>query len=111
MEIALRKLRKEKGYSVSDMASRFDVSDSTYRKWELGTNDMSITTACSLADFFGVTLDVLAGRSTTDLTSDEQYVVDAMRSTDNRGRETIVAVATTQAGDARQSPLGKEAIA
>ena len=99
MEIALRKLRNAKGYSVSDMASRFDVSDSTYRKWELGTNDMSITTACLLADFFGVTLDVLVGRSKSKLTSDEQYVVDVMRSTDGRGRAAIMAIAESQRGD------------
>lgn len=100
MDSVLRMLRKAKGHSVVEMANFFGVNDSTYRKWELGSSNMSFTTACDLADFFGVTLDELAGRTVPVLEEDEKEVLDCYRSTDSRGKAAIMAIAQSQRGAA-----------
>ena len=43
-----------------------DMTDRNYQRFEYGKINVSATTLCFLADFFGVTTDYLLGRSETD---------------------------------------------
>ena len=59
----IRALRAVKGISQRDMAREIPVSEETISGWERGRNLPTIDTAAIVADFFGVSLDWLAGRA------------------------------------------------
>ncbi|WP_300138258.1 helix-turn-helix transcriptional regulator [uncultured Oscillibacter sp.] len=56
-------LRQEKGLHQKDMAAHLDVTLRHYQRMEHGDVNLSATTLCGLADYFGVTTDYLLGRS------------------------------------------------
>lgn len=59
----LRELRDKRGLSQQAVADFCQLSKSTVANYERGRRTPSITDAVILADFFGVSLDYLAGRS------------------------------------------------
>ena len=59
----LKELRLKKGVLQSDVAAYIGVNNSTYAYYERGTHNPTPETLCKLADFFGVTVDELLGRS------------------------------------------------
>ena len=56
-------LRTEKGLTQLDVAKKVNKGDSTVRMWELGRSEPDNETLIILADFFGVSVDYLLGRS------------------------------------------------
>ena len=56
-------LRKEKGVSQIAFAKEIGVSLRAYQDYEYGVREPQISIFCRIADFYGVTLDYLAGRS------------------------------------------------
>ena len=56
-------LRKQRNISQSAFAKQIGVSFRTYQDYEYGNYEPKLSTAVRLADFFGVSLDYLAGRS------------------------------------------------
>jgi len=56
-------LRREKGWSQTDLASKSKVSREMIGKYERGEAVPSIEAAKKIADAFGVTLDYLAGEA------------------------------------------------
>ena len=50
-------LRKAKGLTQQELAERFDYSDKTVSKWELGQAIPSLEVLKQLGDYFGVTVD------------------------------------------------------
>lgn len=56
-------LRREKGWSQTDLASKSKVSREMIGKYERGEAVLSIEAAKKIADAFGVTLDYLAGEA------------------------------------------------
>ena len=61
----LRQCRKEKGLKQQELADELGIIYRTYRRYEAGETEPDISTAVKLADFFGVSLDYLSGRSET----------------------------------------------
>lgn len=59
----LRTCRKEKGLVQEDAAHLLGFRYSTYRRYEQGGTEPDISEAARIADFFGVSLDYLAGRT------------------------------------------------
>ena len=59
----LKELRLKKGVLQSEVAAYIGVNNSTYAYYERGTHNPTPETLCKLADFFGVTIDELLGRS------------------------------------------------
>ena len=59
----LKELRLKKGVLQSDVAEYIGVNNSTYAYYERGTHNPTPETLCKLADFFGVTVDELLGRT------------------------------------------------
>ena len=59
----LRQLRNEKKVSQVALAKEVGVSPRVYQDYEYGKREAQMTTLVKMADFFGVSLDYLAGRS------------------------------------------------
>ena len=55
----LQKLRKERGWSQEELASRIAVSRQAVSKWELGTAVPDTDNIVQLSKLFGVTTDYL----------------------------------------------------
>ena len=58
----LKACRKNRHLSQEVVAVYCGVSYSTYRRYEIGEREPTLSTLCTFADYFGVTLDQLAGR-------------------------------------------------
>lgn len=59
----LKELRKARGLLQRDIAKHLQVAVSTYSYWEQGTYEPDTQALNELADFFGVTVDYLLGRT------------------------------------------------
>lgn len=57
----LRALRQERGLGQVKLAKEFDVGKSVISLWELGKCEPTLSKLIAIAEFFGVTLDYLAG--------------------------------------------------
>ena len=66
-ENRLYELRKQKGLSQEELASRLDVTRQTVSKWELGETAPDIKQAQVLSQVFGVSLDELTGNDTKEV--------------------------------------------
>lgn len=102
--LQLRNIRKSRKMSAQQLADALGIARSTLYGWENGDSQILVTDACRICDVLGCTLDQLAGRDSDAMTMDEQRVVDAMRSTDERGRSMILAVAAATRGDSAVLP-------
>ena len=57
-------LRKERNLNQEDLLEEFDISIRTYRRYETGVSEKIIlSTLRKMADFYGVSVDYLIGRS------------------------------------------------
>ena len=61
MSNRLKKLRKEKGLTQSDLAKVLNTNQSQYGKYENGKTNLSIENAKILAEYFGVSIPYLLG--------------------------------------------------
>ncbi|GHU60104.1 hypothetical protein AGMMS49975_28770 [Clostridia bacterium] len=59
----LKELRKSKNVTQKQTAEEIDIAERQYQKYELGENKPSYDVLIALADYFGVSLDYLVGRS------------------------------------------------
>lgn len=59
----IRQLREEKGMTQQDLAAQVGVSQTAVCNWESGKAKPELPKAVRLADLFGVTLDVIYGRT------------------------------------------------
>ncbi|MBQ8851552.1 MAG: helix-turn-helix transcriptional regulator [Oscillibacter sp.] len=61
----LQELKVSRGVMQKDVAAAIDVPLRTYQRYEYGEREPQLSTLVKMADFYGVTLDYLAGRSDT----------------------------------------------
>lgn len=61
----LKEARKESGLSQEDASRQLDIRYSTYRRYETGVTEPTVSIAARMADLFAVSLDYLAGRADT----------------------------------------------
>ena len=61
----IRKLRTDMGYTQKQIAEVLGVSQNTYSQYEIGILNYPVDALVKLADFYGVSVDYLLGR--TDL--------------------------------------------
>lgn len=104
MKTRLQELRQAAGYkNPRQFAELVGINPRTYVNYEQGVSRLTLDLAWKFADALGCTIDDIAGREHVpdELTRDERHVIDAMRSTDERGRDVIVAIAEAQPGDER----------
>ena len=62
-QVRLQKLREAKHISRARMSERCGLEQSAIRRYERGEREPKLSTLIQIADFFGVTLDYLAGRT------------------------------------------------
>ena len=58
----IQELRKERNLSQRELAKELGTSQANLSRWEKGLNEPSIIECWKIADFFGVSIDVLCGR-------------------------------------------------
>lgn len=58
----LRNLRTDKGLSQIALAKELNVSKSVISLWELDGSDPTLSNLIKISDFFGVSIDFLAGK-------------------------------------------------
>ena len=63
----LKELRKEKGLTQMQVATSCDITEKAYQNYELKTREPRLEILVRIADFFGVSLDYLTGRSEKNL--------------------------------------------
>ena len=61
----LLQLRKDRGVSQIAVAKEIGVSSRIYQDYEYGKSEPKMSNLVSIADFFGVILDNLTGRTDT----------------------------------------------
>ncbi|WP_251318558.1 helix-turn-helix domain-containing protein [Flintibacter muris] len=61
----LLQLRKDRGVSQIAVAKEIGVSSRIYQDYEYGKSEPKMSNLVSIADFFGVSLDYLTGRTDT----------------------------------------------
>jgi len=59
----LQELRKEKGYTLDELANKFNKSKSTFSSYENDRRKPDIELVADLADFFNVSSDYLLGKT------------------------------------------------
>lgn len=59
----LKELRTSREILAKDMAANLDLSYRNYQRYENGDIDIPCTKLIALADFFGVSVDYLVGRT------------------------------------------------
>ena len=59
----LLQLRKSKGMSQTALAIEIGVSSRIYQEYEYGKSEPKMSNLVSIADFFGVSMDYLSGRT------------------------------------------------
>ena len=59
----LRELRQQAGISQAKFAKKMSVAQNTVSNWETGTRIMDTETAGKVADYFGVSVDYLIGKT------------------------------------------------
>lgn len=59
----LHQLRKGTGRKQEDMARELGIVFRSYRRYECGESEPTLSTLLRIADYFGVSLDYLAGRT------------------------------------------------
>ena len=63
LALRLRRCRKEKGLTQSQVAIYCDITEKTYQNYELMTREPKLEILVKIADIFEVSLDYLAGRT------------------------------------------------
>lgn len=59
----LRELREDKDLGQKHVAERLNIHQTTYSDYELGRLNIPVRMLCSLADFYGVSVDYLLCRT------------------------------------------------
>lgn len=62
----LKSLRLHNRVTMAQLCSAINMSKSTYQNYEYGTRTPTIEALTKLADFYGITLDELVGRTEVD---------------------------------------------
>ena len=63
-------LRTERGFLQKEVAKAIGVSILTYQRYEYGHREPHLSQLVALADFYGISLDELAGREWPKRTSE-----------------------------------------
>ena len=93
VKLRLRELRKSRKLTQAEVAKGVNCSAATYSRYEKGSRQPSLDMVLRLADFFGVSLDYLFGRTPPDsssLSDHEVYMLTKFRNAAESVREDVV---------------------
>ncbi len=63
LAIRLKQCRKERGLSQREVAIYCDISERAYQNYEIMRREPKLEILIKIADYFGVSLDYLVGRT------------------------------------------------
>ena len=63
----IKELREKQGITQTELASKLDIGNVTYSRYEIGKREPDIQTLCKIADYYGVSLDYLCEHKTEQL--------------------------------------------
>ena len=81
LNIKLKTLRKEQGYTQEQLADILNLTRSSISNYENGINEPSISILVAIADLYNVSLDWLTGRTKTRYNSN-LYIKDNIENID-----------------------------
>ena len=94
--LRLRELREQRRLNQEGIAMKLNVSQSTISAYEVGERVPDLETLIAIADFFGVSLDYLAGLSDvkqpikqSDLSADELEYLYVYRQLNDTNKEKV----------------------
>lgn len=61
----IRNLREDNDKKQQELADYLNIKQTTYSKYELGKINIPIEVFIKLADYYGVTIDYIVGRTTS----------------------------------------------
>ena len=98
--IRLSELRIEKGLNMKEVAAALSLPYMTYVNWEKGAREPNSEMMILLADFYGVSIDYLIGRTDdrevrrqVAVTRSEQELLDLFRGFSDDQRKLILSTA------------------
>lgn len=106
MTLRIKEARKMKGLTQEQLAEMLDFEQVTLSTWELGKREPKIETLIKIANICDVTLNFLLGIddsetiTESDLTEDEQEVIEYFRASDKKGKRRILVFAEQQVAQA-----------
>lgn len=68
----LKQLRESKGFTIQDVAKKIGMQYTMCREYETGIRNLGMSAAIKFADFYGVSIDYLVGRTTVKQMATEQ---------------------------------------
>ena len=86
----LKRLRKERGLTQSDLAKILNISVSAYGNYELGQRTPTPDSLLKLAKFFNVTTDYLLGADEWTAEERAQGVIDHKKISVSADEETLI---------------------
>lgn len=93
---------KELNTSMNALEKELNLGNGTIRMWD--QKDPGASKVILVAQKLGLSLDyILTGKEATDLTPEEQRLVDLYRSSDDRGRKAIMRTAEGESAEVKSS--------
>lgn len=89
----IKELRKKEQKTQQEIANIINVSQQTYARYELGTCEPTLETLCTLANYYGVTVDYLIGRDANEfayLSAEEKTLIVNFRKLSTYNQAKIV---------------------
>ena len=89
----LKELRKQHKKTQEDVAKILNVTHQTYGRYELGICEPTLETLCTLANYYGVTVDYLIGRDANEfayLSQEEKTLIVNFRKLSTYNQAKIV---------------------
>jgi transcriptional regulator with XRE-family HTH domain len=100
----IKELREARGWSQADLAERCGTTQQAIQRYESGAREPKTSAIAAMSRAFNVTVSYVLGLDDdpephgVELTADERELLGLFRSTDERGRAAIMAVARSQRG-------------
>ncbi len=90
----MKELRQGKHLTQEQLAHELHISRSAYALYETGKRELGYDSLCAIADFFGVSLDYLFGRTDVpdqleDFSPEQRDMMRKFSELDKRGKENI----------------------
>ncbi|MBP3929553.1 MAG: helix-turn-helix transcriptional regulator [Peptostreptococcaceae bacterium] len=82
LAIRLKELRKEKGYTLEQMAQDLNTTKVTLSRYENGTREPKSETLNQLSDYFNVSIDYLFGKTDERSIPTKDEVIDVKKALD-----------------------------
>jgi len=91
--LKLREYRKINNMTQEEVAEKLKIARVTYSRYESGEHEMTYESLAILSTLYSVSIDSLLGRSSPEIFSKQEVcVIDKLRSLDERGRQSVLAL-------------------